>query len=143
MPALPQPAPVTVLIVEDEPVIRLYEAELAEGAGYIALAASNADEALEALEASAQIEILLTDVRMPGSMDGLALAEAVPNRWPDKMIVIASGHRAGSRRRPHPRYDSRRWQVRRHRRKEVQSHVPALLPAASSIRTNRTSAIRA
>jgi two-component system, response regulator PdtaR len=92
MPALPQPAPVTVLIVEDEPVIRLYEAELAEGAGYIALAASNADEALEALEASAQIEILLTDVRMPGSMDGLALAEAVPNRWPDKMIVIASGH---------------------------------------------------
>lgn len=92
MLAQPQPALATVLIVEDEPVIRLYEAELAEGAGYKTLEASNADEALQALEASDQIEILLTDVRMPGSMDGLALAEAVRDRWPDKVIVIASAH---------------------------------------------------
>jgi two-component system, response regulator PdtaR len=96
-----QPCP-TVLIVDDEPIIRLYEAELAEEAGFRALEAASADEALDTLETSDDVDIVVTDVRMPGSMDGLALAETVRHRWPDKVIVIASAHI----RRPAPDNDS-------------------------------------
>lgn len=86
-----------VLIVEDEPIVRFYESELAEGAGFLTLMASNADEALLELEAREPegplaIRILLTDVTMPGSMDGLELANTVRERWPDVRIVVASSH---------------------------------------------------
>ena len=86
-----------VLIVEDEPIVRFYESELAEGAGFLTLMASNADEALLELEAREPegplaIRILLTDVSMPGSMDGLELANTVRERWPDVRIVVASSH---------------------------------------------------
>lgn len=82
----------TVLIVEDEPIVRHYESELAEGAGFLTLMASNADEALRELEGPADVRILLTDVVMPGTMDGIALANAVRQRWPEVRIVIASSH---------------------------------------------------
>jgi CheY-like chemotaxis protein len=81
-----------VLIVEDEPIVRFYESELAEGAGFLTLMAANADEALRELEGPLDVQILLTDLSMPGSMDGLELANAVRERWPDVRIVIASGH---------------------------------------------------
>jgi CheY-like chemotaxis protein len=81
-----------VLIVEDEPIVRFYASELAEGAGFVTVTAGNADEALRELEGSDQIKILLTDVAMPGSMDGIDLANTVRERWPDVRIVIASGH---------------------------------------------------
>lgn len=81
-----------VLIVEDEPIIRFYECELAEGAGFQTLMAGNADEALRELEGPIAVRILLTDVAMPGSMDGIELANRVRERWPDIRIVIASSH---------------------------------------------------
>lgn len=81
-----------VLIVEDEPIVRFYESELAEGAGFPTLMAANADEALRELEESQAVRILLTDVSIPGSMDGLELANLVRERWPEVRIVIASGH---------------------------------------------------
>lgn len=80
-----------VLIVEDEPIVRFYESELAEGAGFLTLTAANAEEALRELEKSLDIAILLTDVAMPG-MDGIELASMVRERWPGIRIVIASGH---------------------------------------------------
>jgi CheY-like chemotaxis protein len=80
-----------VLIVEDEPIVRFYESELAEGAGFLTLTAANAEEALRELEGPLDIEILLTDVAMPG-MDGIELANTVRERWPGIKIVIASGH---------------------------------------------------
>ena len=82
----------TVLIVEDEPIVRFYECELAEGAGFQTLLASNADEALRELEGPIAVTILLTDVAMPGSMDGIELANTVRQRWPEVRIVIASSH---------------------------------------------------
>jgi CheY-like chemotaxis protein len=82
----------TVLIVEDEPIVRLYESELAEGAGFLTLTAGNAEDALEELEGPVEVQILLTDIRMPGSMDGLELIETVHRRWPDIKVVIASSH---------------------------------------------------
>ena len=72
----------TVLIVEDEPIVRFYESELAEGAGFLTLTAANADEALRELEGLVAIEILLTDVSMSGALDGIALANLVRERWP-------------------------------------------------------------
>lgn len=81
-----------VLIVEDEPIVRFYESELAEGAGFLTLMASNADEAIRELEGPIDVKILLTDVSMPGAMDGIELASLVRERWPDVRIVVASGH---------------------------------------------------
>lgn len=87
-----EPSYPTVLIVEDEPIVRIYESELAEGAGFLTLMVGSAEDALRELDGPVQVDILLTDVDMPGAMDGIALANAVRERWPDVRIVIASGH---------------------------------------------------
>lgn len=81
----------TVLIVEDEPIVRFYEAEVAEGAGFLTLQASNAEDALRELEGPLQVQVLLVDVSMPGSMDGIELAQMVQARWPGIKILIVSG----------------------------------------------------
>jgi two-component system, response regulator PdtaR len=81
-----------VLIVEDEPIVRFYECEVAEGAGFQTLLVGNADEALRELEGPVSVRILLTDVSMPGSMDGIELANMVRTRWPDIRIVIVSSY---------------------------------------------------
>jgi two-component system, response regulator PdtaR len=81
-----------VLIVEDEPIVRFYEYEVAEAAGFQTILAANADEAVRELERSVPVDILLTDVSMPGSMDGIDLANMVRGRWPDIRIVIVSSH---------------------------------------------------
>lgn len=82
----------TVLIVEDEPIVRLYEAELAEVAGFTTLEANDADAALAKLNGSDPIHILLTDVMMPGRADGLDLVNIVRERWPHIKIVVVSSH---------------------------------------------------
>jgi two-component system, response regulator PdtaR len=81
-----------VLIGEDEPIVRFYEYEVAEAAGFQTILAANADEAVRELEGSVPVDILLTDVSMPGSMDGIDLANMVRGRWPDIRIVIVSSH---------------------------------------------------
>ena len=83
--------PPTVLIVEDNPLLRILTVNIVEDAGFVALEADNADEAVAILEARSDIALLLTDINMPGSMDGLKLAHAVRNRWPPIKIVVASG----------------------------------------------------
>ena len=66
-----------VLVVEDEFFSRMHAADLVEAAGYRAIEVSNADEAIAILEARKDIRIVLTDIDMPGSMDGLKLARAI------------------------------------------------------------------
>jgi CheY-like chemotaxis protein len=85
-----RPTPV-VLIVEDEPLLRMLAAEVVEDAGFIALEAGDADEAVALLESRPDISLLFTDISMPGSMDGLKLAHAVRNRWPPIKILVVSG----------------------------------------------------
>ena len=82
-----------VLVVEDEPLLRMAATCLVEDAGFEAIEASNADEAILILEARTDIHIVFTDIDMPGSMDGLKLAEAVRGRWPPIEIIVTSGHR--------------------------------------------------
>jgi CheY-like chemotaxis protein len=84
--------PKTILVVEDEPFVRMMAVDMLEDAGYAVREAGTADEALSLLETDAKIDIVFTDIKMPGSMDGLALAEIVGSRWPDIGIIITSGH---------------------------------------------------
>jgi CheY-like chemotaxis protein len=90
--------PPVVLVVDDEPLVRMTAADELDDAGFQVLEAANADEALRVLEERAdQVQVLFTDVNMPGSMDGLALAEKVYQRWPHVLLLISSGYA-----RPHP-----------------------------------------
>lgn len=70
----------------------MHAADLVEGAGYRAIEASNADEAIAILEARKDIRIVFTDIDMPGSMDGLKLARAIRDRWPPIELILTSGH---------------------------------------------------
>lgn len=81
----------TVLVVEDEELLRLFAVQLVEDAGFQAFEAANADHAIAILEKRSDISLLLTDIHMPGSMDGLKLAHAVRHRWPPIKIIIVSG----------------------------------------------------
>ncbi|WP_258589656.1 response regulator [Mesorhizobium sp. AR02] len=87
---------ICVLVVEDEPLIRMDIVDFLIGEGFEVLEAANADEAIDLLEANAQIQIMFTDIDMPGSMDGIKLSAAVRDRWPPIRIVATSGHRAVS-----------------------------------------------
>jgi two-component sensor histidine kinase/CheY-like chemotaxis protein len=86
--ALAAPA---VLVVEDEMMLRMRAVDIVEDAGFTPLEAVNADDALAILEARSDIELLFTDIQMPGSMDGLKLAYAVRERWPSIKIILVSG----------------------------------------------------
>ena len=84
-------APAVVLVVEDEPLLRELAVEFIEDAGFLALEAGDAEEAVALLEARSDIAVVFTDINMPGNMDGLKLAHMVRDRWPTKKIVVASG----------------------------------------------------
>jgi two-component system, response regulator PdtaR len=86
-----------ILIVEDETFVRLYLGEVLEDAGYQVVSATNADEAIEILESRKDIRVIMTDINMPGSMDGLRLAAAVKDRWPPIKIIITTGKEAPRR----------------------------------------------
>jgi len=80
-----------VLIVEDEFLLRMDAVEMVRNAGFDAVEASNADQAIAILEADLDIHVVFTDIQMPGSMDGLKLAKFVKDRWPPIKIVATSG----------------------------------------------------
>jgi CheY-like chemotaxis protein len=82
----------TVLVVEDEVFIRFDVTETLTSAGLHVIPVSTADEALEVLLLEVPIDLVFTDVRMPGSIDGLGLARRVQLERPHTKVVIASGH---------------------------------------------------
>ena len=82
--------PHVVLIVEDDQLLQLLTTDILEDAGFTVIHAENADQAVAILEVRFDIGILLTDINMPGSMDGLKLAHAVRDRWPPIKIIIVS-----------------------------------------------------
>jgi two-component sensor histidine kinase len=85
------PVPPKVLVVEDEMMLRMRAVDIVEDAGFTPIEAVNADEALAILESRSDIDLLFTDIQMPGSMDGLRLAHAVHERWPSIKIILVSG----------------------------------------------------
>ncbi len=84
-----QPA---ILVVEDEVLVRLELVDLISESGFQVFEAGNADDAIKLMERNPNIHALITDVDMPGSMDGLKLSHYVKDRWPPVKIVVASGH---------------------------------------------------
>ena len=88
----PMRSGVAVLIVEDEPLIRMGTVYLIEDAGFEVYEAGSADAAIALLELHKEIRLIVTDVDMPGSMDGLKLAHYVRGRWPPVKIIVTSGH---------------------------------------------------
>src|SRR5438270_804390 len=80
-----------VLIVEDEILVRMSAVDMVEDAGFHAISASDADEAIRLLESRNDIRAMFTDIQMPGSMDGLRLARVVRSRWPPVALIVTSG----------------------------------------------------
>ncbi len=87
------PPPIDILVVEDEPLLLLDIADQLRERNFSVHEAGNADEAISILEQNPAIQLIITDVDMPGSMDGLKLAAAVRNRWPPVKIIVVSGQR--------------------------------------------------
>jgi CheY-like chemotaxis protein len=81
-----------VLVVEDEPLIRLLVLEILSEAGFEILEAQDPAEALTVLKSDEQIDVLLTDVRMPGRMDGFELAEIAKHSRPELRVIVTSGY---------------------------------------------------
>lgn len=81
-----------VLVVEDEPLLRLHAVSLIEDAGFATCEAASADEAIALLESDGRIRIVFSDIDLPGTMDGLRLAAAIRERWPPVELILTSGH---------------------------------------------------
>jgi len=83
----------TILVVEDEVLIRMTLADDLREAGFKVLEATNADEAMRILRSSDPIDLVATDIDMPsGSASGIELAAQVRSQWPQVKIMIVSGH---------------------------------------------------
>lgn len=90
--AAPPGRPV-VLVLEDEPVLRMMAVDVVEEAGFEVVEAAGADDAIAILERRPDIRILFSDVDMPDGVDGIKLAAAIRDRWPPIEIIIISGRR--------------------------------------------------
>ena len=80
-----------VLVVEDEPLLRLFATDMIEDAGFAVIDVGSASEAIAVLERRPDVRIVFTDVDMPGGIDGIRLAACVRDRWPPIKIIITSG----------------------------------------------------
>jgi CheY-like chemotaxis protein len=119
---------VVILVVEDEGPVRDVVVEILVDEGLVVHEAEHADAALAILEIRfAEIHVLLTDVNMPGSMDGLALAHHVHRHWPAIGLVVASG-------RPKPKEEElppgARFVPKPWRRSDMLRHIRELTAAA-------------
>lgn len=80
-----------VLVVDDNALILMGAVDIVKSAGYEALQATNADEAIRVLESRDDVDLVFTDVQMPGTMDGIKLAHYIRDRWPPVQLIVASG----------------------------------------------------
>lgn len=83
----------TILLVEDDDTLRMVTADALSLLEANVIECNSADQAVAVLESGALIQLLFTDIRMPGSMDGLQLAGLVASRWPGLEIIVTSGNR--------------------------------------------------
>ena len=88
----PKPA---ILLVEDEVLIRLATAELLREEGYVVLEAVDAGEAMALLRSGHPLDLVITDVRMAGEMDGVALSYALKEARPNLPVALVSGDLPG------------------------------------------------
>jgi CheY-like chemotaxis protein len=89
------PAMQTVLVVEDEMMVRMPIAEYLRDCGYNVVEAGDANEAIAATEVEGPISLVFSDVRMPGKMDGFGLAEWFRSNHPNVPVLLTSGYNGG------------------------------------------------
>ncbi|MGN2414007.1 response regulator [Pseudomonas syringae] len=82
----------TILVVDDEPAVRLLITELLEDLGYVVLQAEKGSDALVILQSKAAIDLLITDVGLPGGMNGRQVADAAREVRPDLKILFVTGY---------------------------------------------------
>ncbi len=82
----------TVLVVEDDVFLRMDVAETLARASVTVLEADSADRAEKVLQEHPEIALMITDVQMPGSMDGLSLARSVLAQRPEIKVIVMSGY---------------------------------------------------
>src|SRR5262245_57165353 len=82
----------TILVVENEILVRLDIAEVLRNASFRVIEAVNAGEALAVLDSGHSIDVLMTDIRMPGSIDGIDLAARVRSGWPRMKIIFVTSY---------------------------------------------------
>jgi PAS domain S-box-containing protein len=82
----------TVLIVDDEPTVRMLITEVLEGLGYAAIEAADANSALKVLQSNVRIDLLITDVGLPGSLTGLQMVDAARLGRPDLRVLCITGY---------------------------------------------------
>jgi CheY-like chemotaxis protein len=87
----------TVLVVEDEALLRFDIVDFFEERGWRVFDAASAEEAIALLDRHGEIRVVLTDVQMPGDMDGLKLAHYVRDRFPPTLLFVVSGEAPVSR----------------------------------------------
>lgn len=80
-----------VLVVDDEPLVRMFATDILLEASFKVFETSSAAEAIQALEVRSDIHAVLTDIEMPGEMNGLALAATIRERWPCIAVLVTSG----------------------------------------------------
>jgi DNA-binding NtrC family response regulator len=84
---------IRVLVVEDQPAVKLLTLDILADAGFETAEASNAAQALELLRSPEHdIDVLFTDVRMPGAMDGFELASVAKRMHPELHVIVTSGY---------------------------------------------------
>lgn len=91
MPADPPPGPRRVLVVEDEFLIRMTLAEALADEGFEVIEAETADAALPMLQADPSIGLLVTDIQLPGQLNGRALAQRAREQLPTLPIIYMTG----------------------------------------------------
>ncbi len=81
-----------VLVIDDEPTIRMLIVEVLRDAGYVAIEAFDAPSGLRALESLSRIDLLITDVGLPGGLNGRQIADAARVRRPDMKVLFITGY---------------------------------------------------
>lgn len=80
-----------ILVVEDEALLRLDAVNFLHDAGYATIEACNGADALAQIKRNPSVDLVFTDVNMPGEIDGLDLVARVNRRWPEIRIIVTSG----------------------------------------------------
>ena len=92
----PEPASAVVLVVDDEPIVRMVLTEVLSDRGYTVLEAHSGRSGLNAVESTTRLDLLITDVGLPGGMDGRQLAEAARQRHPGLKVLFITGYAEGA-----------------------------------------------
>jgi CheY-like chemotaxis protein len=95
VPAPSAPHPPTVLVVDDDALVREPIADYLREVGYDVLEAGDAQEAIDLVSHLAHVDLVFSDVRMPGELDGVGLARWVKAHRPDVPVLLTSGYAGG------------------------------------------------